>query len=122
MNRHQKRMPRSRQKHPMQPVVWDGRRVIRFKANKIVNYLLEWASSRGCNLNDLARMDFAKDDRTQFAQLIGYSVSGAGDLPYFDRALLARADAEASKLASQRARRTKRTRKEIEKELHDDYD
>lgn len=63
-------------KNPIQPIVEiDG--VIRFKRNAIVCYLLE---SGAFDLNDLARKDFSKDDRQQFAQLIGYSLSGYGDL------------------------------------------
>jgi hypothetical protein len=31
-------------------------------------------------MNTLARMDFSDDDRQQFAQLIGYSLSGYGEL------------------------------------------
>lgn len=34
------------------------------------------------SLNDLARMEFTREDREQFAQLIGYSHSGSGDLSY----------------------------------------
>lgn len=63
-------------KNPIQPLVEvDG--VIRFKANKIVRYLLD---NGGISLNDLAVLDFSKDDRQQFAQLIGYSLSDYGEL------------------------------------------
>lgn len=67
---------------PMQPIVVDKHSVPRFQENAIVSYLLDWASSRGCSLNDLALLPFSDADREQFAQLIGYSVSGYGDLPY----------------------------------------
>lgn len=33
-------------------------------------------------MNDLACMEFSQEDREQFAQLIGYSLSGYGDLSY----------------------------------------
>lgn len=33
-------------------------------------------------MNALTQMDFTDDDREQFAQLIGYSLSGYGDLSY----------------------------------------
>ena len=90
-------------KHPMQPIQYvDG--VIRFKDNAIVRYLQDYSARRGCDLNDLALMPFSDEDRTQFAQLIGYSVSGAGDLDYFDRKVLARADAKAEKLVAKRER------------------
>lgn len=53
---------------PDQPIV-DGR----FVANRIVGTLL---ATSGLNLNDIAGMDFTNEERAQFAQLIGYSVSG----------------------------------------------
>jgi hypothetical protein len=71
-------------KHPVQPVVVDEHGVHRFKENEIVRHLLDkgpW------NLNGLARLPFSDEDREQFAQLIGYSVSGFCDLSYVsDRA------------------------------------
>jgi hypothetical protein len=83
----------SKPAHPMQPVVLDASGVARFRENAIVKYLLEWASARGCNMNDLAIIPFAREDREQFAQLIGYSVSGAGDLSYMGAKTIAAADA-----------------------------
>lgn len=68
--------------HPMQPVRRAKDGVIRFRPNKVVSFLLDWASSRGMNLNDLARIPFDDDEREQFAQLIGYSVCGFGELSY----------------------------------------
>lgn len=61
---------------PLQPIR-DGR----FVPNKIVQHLLDVAP---INLNDLARMGFSNNDWTQFAQLIGYSLSGFGGLSYVD--------------------------------------
>lgn len=75
----------------MQPIVLDRHGVARFKANAIVQHLL---ADGPFDMNTLASGDFSDDDRTQFVQLIGYSVSGAGDLDYFDRRVLDRADAE----------------------------
>lgn len=64
--------------HPMQPIVLvDG--VARFKQNAIVRYLLD---NGGLDLNALALVGFSQEDNEQFAQLIGYSVSGFGDLSY----------------------------------------
>lgn len=65
--------------HPIQPLEFDGHGVLRFKSNAIVRYLLDHG---GIDMNDLARMDFPKEDREQFAQLIGYSHSGSGNLGY----------------------------------------
>lgn len=68
--------------HPMQPLVRDASGVVRFKENAIVRTLLDWATPRGMSLNELAVMDFSQEDREQFAQLIGYSVGGYGELSY----------------------------------------
>lgn len=65
--------------HPMQPLVRDPDGVIRFKRNAIVDHLLKHG---GIDLNAIARLPFDDRDREQFAQLIGYSVSGFGDLRY----------------------------------------
>lgn len=86
-------------KHPMQPVVLDAHGVIRFKENKIVRALLDAATKAGdLDMNAQARMGFSPEDRRQFAQLIGYSVSGYGDLSYVDPESCAAADAAAELL------------------------
>ena len=72
--------------HPLQPIALDEHGVARFKANKIVRALLDWSSARGMSLNDLAALGFPAEDWEQFCQLIGYSVSGAGELTYFSDA------------------------------------
>lgn len=59
--------------NPMQPII-DGR----FKENKIVSYCLD----NSTDMNDIAMQDFSVEDREQFAQLIGYSHSGYGELRY----------------------------------------
>ena len=71
-------------KNPIQPLQVDNSGTIRFKPNKIVETLLEWSRERGRDLNDLACMPFSSDDRSQFAQLIGYSLGGYGELSYVD--------------------------------------
>ncbi len=72
-------------KHPIQPLVTDEQGTVRFKANSIVNHLLD---NGGINMNDIAVMNFSKEDREQFAQLIGYSWSGACDLSYMSEEVL----------------------------------
>lgn len=67
-------------RHPIQPLTTDEHGTLRFKANKIVNHLLDHG---GIDMNKLATFDFPNEDWEQFAQLIGYSLSGAGDLSYF---------------------------------------
>ncbi len=66
-------------KHPMQPVYRAPDGMIRFKENKIVQFLLD---AGPFDLNQLAMMAFEDEDHEQLAQLIGYSVSGFGELPY----------------------------------------
>ena len=66
-------------RHPAQPVYLDDEGVLRFRHNRIVAFLME--TSR-FNHNDLAELPFSVEDREQFAQLIGYSVSGFAELPY----------------------------------------
>jgi hypothetical protein len=65
--------------NPDQPIHTDKHGHRRFKGNMIVRHLLD---NGGMNLNNLATMDFSNDDWMQFAQLIGYSVSGWGELSY----------------------------------------
>ena len=67
-------------RQPIQPLYKDEHGLVRFKENKIVRQLLDFASSRGMSLNDIAMRDYSQEDRVQFAQLIGYSLSGFGTL------------------------------------------
>lgn len=100
-------------KHPRQPVVLDAAGVPRYKENAIVVFMREAAAcGMKFNLNDLAQQmrfggrgfppgpvrdpfigperlrvpiePFSMDDYSQFIQLMGYSVSGAGELSSFD--------------------------------------
>ena len=71
-------------KHPMQPLAKDEHGTLRFQQNKIVRDLLEFATSRGFGLNEIAEREYSDEDRQQFAQLIGYSLSGYGELGYVD--------------------------------------
>ncbi len=66
----------------MQPIAIDNEGVVRFKRNAIVRDLLDFASTRGFDMNAIAVRDYTVSDREQFAQLIGYSVSGFGELSY----------------------------------------
>jgi hypothetical protein len=67
-------------KNPIQPLVEDANGVLRFKDNAIVRHLLD--THPACDMNRLAAWNFTDDDRQQFAQLIGYSLSGYGELSY----------------------------------------
>ena len=66
-------------RHPVQTLEKDKHGILRFKKNKIVEFLLE---SGLYDLNKLAMMNFADEDYEQFAQLIGYSLNGFGELSY----------------------------------------
>lgn len=76
--------------HPLQPVEWDGQGVIRFKQNAIVRFLLD---AGPFDLNMIAQMPFSREDHEHLAQLIGYSVSGYGDLSYVSDETYEKADA-----------------------------
>lgn len=77
--------------HPIQPLALDEHGVMRFKANAIVRFLLD---AGPFDMNQLACMPFAKEDREQFAQLIGYSLAGFGDLSYVTDETYERAEAQ----------------------------
>lgn len=84
---------------PMQPIELDAHGVMRFKDNAIVRKLLDHASPLGMSMNDIALLDVSDEDRMQFAQLIGYSVSGYGSLSYvsdesYEQAVMAQPEGE----------------------------
>lgn len=70
---------RDHARRTFQPLVVDGNGIVRFRSNKIVEFLLH---KGGFDMNDIAGMRFSREDRAQFAQLIGYSVNGYGELNY----------------------------------------
>jgi len=73
----------------MQLLALDLDGVLRFKANAIVRFLLD---AGPFDMNQLALMNFEPEDREQFAQLIGYSLSGYGDLSYVSDGAYERAE------------------------------
>ena len=79
--------------HPTQPLVTDAHGVQRFKENKIVSFLAEG------RLNELCAMDFSDEDREQLAQLIGYSLSGFGELSYVSDETFRRAQEQSELVA-----------------------
>ena len=68
-------------KHPIQALYLDEHGTVRFKANKIVKFLLD---NGGIDMNQLACQGFSQEDSVQFAQLIGYSLGGFSSLSYVD--------------------------------------
>lgn len=85
-----------RKRPPMQPIVMVGD-VVRFQPNAIVRWLLD---NQRIDLNEIAvhLKTFPVSDREQFWQLLGYSVSGYGDLSFVRRKTIDRADAKAAKV------------------------
>lgn len=91
-------------KQPIQPLELDASGVLRFKKNAVVCYLLD---NGGLDMNKLAMVDFPNEDREQFAQLIGYSHSGSGDLGYMsDETYLAAAKMHEMGVSDTQARLT----------------
>ncbi len=65
--------------HPMQAIVQNDGDRRRFVQNDIVRFLLDEGPH---DMHSLAGLTFSDEDREQFAQLIGYSISGFGELSY----------------------------------------
>ena len=82
-------------KHPPQPMYVDKQKTIRFKSNKIIEYLFE---QRLLDLNKIAGMDFPREDRCQIAQLLGSDISSYGDLSYVTGAEAGAFDQQAANL------------------------
>ena len=95
-------------KNPEQPIGLDALGCMRFKPNTIVRWLIDEAiAGRARTLNYIVTRGspgFSTDDLTQFWQLLGYSVSGIGELDFIDKEKVARWDAtEAAYMKAQRA-------------------
>lgn len=67
--------------HIQQQIVEVEGGILRFRKNKIIEILLQGVESKG-GMNYIAQLDVPDEDRAQFAQLIGYSVSGYQTLSY----------------------------------------
>jgi hypothetical protein len=90
-------------RQPMQPLEIAADKVLRFKPNKLVQFLLD--KNGKIDMNMLAGIDFPREDREQFAQLIGYSHSGFGELSYAtDETYLAAAKMHENGLSEAEAR------------------
>ena len=63
-----------------QPVYIDKHGTKRLHRNKVVDFLYEFAKSRGMGLNELGMMEFPRADREQFYQMLGYSVCGYSEI------------------------------------------
>jgi hypothetical protein len=86
--------------HPLQEIIFDEQGIARFKENKIVRFLIDESIY---DMNFLAtKSEFSDEDRMQFAQLTGYSVSGFGSLSYVFEEVAYQADGIAEKLIKER--------------------
>lgn len=99
-------MKTSDMKHPRQPIGWVGD-VIRFKENKIVSWMLDMGRhGLRFDLNDIVlkchRGEFEFEDLIQLDQLMGYSVSGFGDLSYVPEDEVAECDGIAASLVKEK--------------------
>jgi len=96
-----KLLPHWRTEIPVEP--WMEEQFTRLQhpetGNSIVRYLVENGPH---GLNHLATQGFCQKDSEQFAMLIGYSISGAGELSYFSDAMYSRAAAEYDKRIAER--------------------
>lgn len=84
---------------PMQPLEWDDN-VVRFKRNRLVEYLLDHG---GVDMNQLALLqhEVSEEHYEQFAQLIGYSVSGFSDLSYASDKIIKEAQGQANEMMAE---------------------
>ena len=97
---------------PMQPVIKDAGGTLRFRENTIIRYIVDHAGDvvhpgapaidpttgrpyhQGrLDLGKLMMMDFPQEDREQFAQLMGYAITGYQELSYVSDESAAQASA-----------------------------
>lgn len=90
-------------KLPMQPLHIDQNGKPRFVANLLVDALLSYSTAKGMGMNELALVKCSPEERMQFAQLIGYSLSGYGELSYVTDESYNEAEEAAAKLMAQHA-------------------
>jgi len=77
-------------RQPIQPIQWDGNGVVRFKPNKIVEFMVDELRRLGVDLNKIHEhcCDAPDHDWDQFNMLNGYSVSGHPTRSRFTRFLI----------------------------------
>lgn len=92
-------------KYKMQPIVFDKNGTARFAENRIITKLLDVARTTGYDINSL-HMDaqegkFSIEEIEQFNQLIGYSVSGFGEISCHRALTIKNADKKVEKLVAE---------------------
>jgi hypothetical protein len=76
----------------LREVYTDTKGVVRFRGNAVV----EWLFKNGrIDLNTIPCHSLPSKDVAEFWQMLGYSVSGYGDLDFIDRMTVEQADKEA---------------------------
>ena len=89
----------SNAKMPMQPIVVDEG-IPHFVANSIVRFLYK---AGPFDMNTIMELPgVSREEREQFAQLIGYTVNGFGELGYADPGTVAKADHYAEVLTAKK--------------------
>ena len=73
-------IPKPTGPQPIQELYHDPAGTVRFRENRIVEDLLNFATPRGMGMNEIFLRDYQSADRVQFAQLIGYSLDGFAEL------------------------------------------
>lgn len=84
---------------PMQPIILASDGVVRFTQNRIVSRL---PYDMNQIVRDYCEGKYTQAEMMQFAQLIGYSISGFGDLNYADKDVVRRADRKAESIPKKR--------------------
>lgn len=104
-------------RHLTQPIVLDVNLTPRFKANRLVRLMLDLGrAGQRFDLNTIAAAVSSSDDRYDYAQLmqlIGYSVSGFGDVTGVPKGLVQAADDEAERLMAE-AREAREAGKDVD--------
>jgi len=85
-------------KHPLQLIVRADDGTVRFQGNALVQHLVD-SYPGGAEALRCACPAADNGDWEQLEQLLGYSVSGFGDLPYVSREAVQAADAVAPTIA-----------------------
>ena len=90
--------------HPRQPIGYDDMGIIRFKPNKIINWMLDMGhKGKKFDLCDIVMKyqdgEFSQEDLVQLYQLGGYSITGFGDLSQVPTREVMECDAIAAKLS-----------------------
>ena len=83
----------------MQPIAPDSHGVARFRENDVIRWLVD---VKGVNLNEVSRVaqteEFDRYDVAQFWQMLGYSVSGYGDISFIPKSVVEKADSKVEEM------------------------